>query len=167
MSGAARSSSSPIRPRAPRAGRTGFTLAEVLVSVGVLLVSFLGVITVYLVGYGDISEGGKDTIAAMAAQTLAENIRNQPQATILQLNGMDSGNPGGCPGATGSRINTLCLNWATQVAQLPEGRGTVAVTETINPNDPNVKFYQVIINLAWTEPTRGLRQLTVVAGRST
>lgn len=159
----ASSSSGPFRRRAPRAGGPGFTLAEVLVSVGVLLVAFMGVITVYLVGYGDISEGGKDTIAAMAAQTLAENIRNQPQNNLQQLDGIDSTNPGGCPGTAGSRINTLCLNWAAQVAQLPEGRGRVTVTRTLNGN---VSFFQVNINLTWTEPTRGLRQLTVVAGRS-
>jgi hypothetical protein len=135
------------------------------VSVGVLLVAFLGVITVYMVGYGDISEGGKDTIAAMAAQTLAENIRNQPQASLTQLNGIDTTNPGGCPGAAGSRINTLCLNWAAQVSQLPEGRGTVAVNQIPN-GTTGVLFFQIIINLTWTEPTRGLRQLTVVAGRS-
>ncbi len=148
-----------------RPGGPGFTLAEILVAVGVLLVAFLGVITVYMVGYRDITEGGTDTAAAVAAQTLAESLRNQPQANLPLLDGMDTSNTAGCPGAPGSRINNLCLTWATQVVLLPEGRGVVNVVPTINPNT-GVLFNQIIINLTWTEPNAGGRRLVVVAGRS-
>ncbi len=150
--------------RRSRAGRPGFTLVEVLVAVGVVLVAFLGVITVYLVGYGDITEGGLDTAGAVAAQSLVERIRNQPFANMPLLNGMDTSNTGACPGVTGSPINTLCLNWAAQVAQLPQGQGTVTVVPVVGPSGVT---QQIRINVSWVEAARGgRRQLTVVAGRT-
>jgi hypothetical protein len=139
------------------------------VAVGVLLVAFLGVITVYMVGYSDIKEGGTDTAAAIAAQTLVERLRNLPSgpalpAILLGVNGMDTANTAACPGAPASRINNLCLAWAAQVNQLPQGQGVVTVLRVPNPSQPD--FFRITITVAWTEPTRGRRLLSVVAGRS-
>ncbi len=160
-------STSPL-PRRPRAGWPGFTLVEILVAVGVLMVAFLGVITVYLVGYGDISESGRDTAAAVLAQSLVEGMRNQPAALLTGLDGVDTANATPCP-ANPPRINALCTNWVAQVQGtppfplvLPGGQGRIAVAAIPNA----ITLNRITITLTWTEPGRGGRQLTVVAGRS-
>ncbi len=167
----------PDSPDAPRAGRPGFTLAEILVAVGVLLVAFLGVITVYLAGHGDIKEGGNDTIAAMAAQSLVERLRNLPAGPaplppiLLGMNNVDTQNPATCPPdppppAPPQGLNAWCTAWAAQVSQqLPQGRATVTVV--LNPAGPeDLVFSTISVSVFWTEPSRGARQLTVVGGRS-
>ncbi len=147
------------------AGMAGFTLVEALVAVGVLTVAFLGVITVFLASHSDISQSGRDTTATAVALSLAENMRNQPPVDLSLLDGMTTDNPNFCPGAPGSRINTLCTDWIAQVSQLPEGRGTVAVTQIPNP-DTGIMLRRINITLNWTEAGRGGRQLALVVARS-
>lgn len=154
-----------VRPGPCAAGHTGFTMVEVLVGVGVLTVALLGMITVFLASHGDISQGGRDTAATAAALSLAENMRNQPPPDLSLLDGMNTDDPALCPGAPNSRLNTLCTDWITQVAQLPEGRGTVGVTQTPNPTT-GITLRQMTITVTWSEAGRGGRQLTLVAGRS-
>ncbi len=158
------------RPVCPRAGARGFTLAEVLVAIGVLSVAFLGIITVFMVGQADISQSGRDTLAAAAAQSLAENLRNQPQDDLPQYHGMTTDDKTLCPGNAGppqDKVNKLCTDWVDQVTQaLPQGRGTVSVVLTTNPTT-NITLYQITINVSWTEAAGGTtRTLTVIAGRS-
>jgi len=155
----------PSRPAFRAAGHAGFTMVEVLVAVGVLTVALLGMITVFLASHGDISQGGRDTAATAVALSLAENMRNQPPVDLSLLDGMTTDDSALCPGAPGSRLNTLCTDWIAQVAQLPEGRGTVAVTQTPNPTT-GITLRQMTITVAWAEAGRGGRQLTLVAGRS-
>ncbi len=159
-----RTSSMPAPADRRRAKTPGFTMVEVLVAVGVLTVAFLGIITVFLAGYGDISQSGRDTLAAVAAQSLIEDIRNRPQADIPSLGGVDTASPTPCP-LNPPALNTLCTDWVSQVSQLPAGRGTVAVTQTPNPGT-GITMYRVAITVSWDEAGRGARQLTVVAGRS-
>jgi Tfp pilus assembly protein PilV len=156
-------SSGRLAPRA--ASHPGFTMAEVLVAIGVLTAALLGMITVFLASHSDISQGGRDTAATAAALSLAENMRNQPPPDLSLLDGMNTDDPSLCPGAPGSRLNTLCTDWIAQVAQLPEGRGTVAVTQTPNPVT-GITLRQMTITVTWNEASRGGRQLTLVAGRS-
>ena len=163
------------RPVGRRHGGPGFTLAEILVAVGVLLVAFLGVITVYLVGHRDITEGGNDTLAATAAQSLVERLRNLPSGPalppiLLGMNGVDTQNPATCPPdppppTPPQGLNAWCTNWAAEVTQqLPDGRALVAVVQNISP--AGFSFSQLTIIMFWTDPGRGRRQLTLVAGRS-
>ncbi len=154
----------PRRPTGPPAA-AGFTMVEVLVTMGVLTVAFLGVITVFLTGHADISQSGRDTAAAVAAQSLAENMLNQQAPTLDQLNGMTTADPTACPGAPGDRINTVCTDWINQVAPLPQGLGTVTVTQIPNPTT-GIMMRQVSINVSWVEAARGTRQFTLVVGRS-
>lgn len=161
----ARRGPSSMRGRATprRPGQGGFTMVEILVAVGVLLVALMGIISVFFVGHRDISESGRDTAAAVAAQSLAETLRNQAQGNLPLLDGLDTANPA-CP-ANPPQMSALCAGWVTQVGQLPEGRGTVAVAQIRNPGTGKI-LYRIIITLAWNEAGRGGRQFTLVAGRS-
>lgn len=153
------------RRAARRARPGGFTMVELLFAVGILVVAFLGVITVVMTGHTDISQSGRDTVASAAAQSLGENMRNQPSTDWTTLNGMTTGNPSACPGATGTRLNNLCQNFINDVANLPEGLGTVTITQTPNPGT-GINFYRATIAVGWTEAGRGARQRTLVVGRS-
>ncbi len=154
----------PVGPN-PRGRRGGFTMVEVLIAAGVLTVAFLGMITVLLTGHGDISQSGRDTSASAAVQSLAENMRNQPATDWSTLDGMTTDDPNNCPGAQGSRLNTLCVNWINVVTQLPQGRGTVGVVATANPTT-GITMRTATITVAWAEAGRGSRQLSLVVGRS-
>lgn len=158
---------SPMAPRRTpaAAGMPAFTLAEVVVALGVLLVAFLGIITVFRVGHGDITESGRDTAASVVVQSLVESLQNQPAANLPLLNGIDTADPAFCPGAAGSRVNTLCTDWIAQVARLPQGRGTVTVAQVPNPTT-GIILNQITISLSWAEVGRGSRQFTVVTARS-
>ncbi len=148
------------------AGRApGFTMVETLVAVGVLTVAFLGMITVLMTGHTDISQSGRDTAAAAAAVTLAENMWNQPATDWQLLDGMTTDDPTLCPGGAGTRLNTLCTDWIAEVSQLPQGRGTLSVVPTPNPVT-GITMRQATIRVAWTEATRGGRQVTLTVGRS-
>ncbi len=165
-----RPSHRPSRPAGLRAGARGFTMAEVLVAIGVLSVAFLGIITVILVGQADISQSGHDTLAAAAAQSLAENLRNQPQDDLPQYNGMATADKTQCPGNAGpppDKVNKLCTDWIDQFTQtFPQGSGTVSVVLTANPTT-NITLYQITITVSWAEVVAGsTRRLTVVMGRS-
>lgn len=146
--------------------RPGFTMVEILVALGILTVAFMGLITVLLTGHTDISQSGRDTTAAVAVQSLAENMWNQPAPDWILLNGMSTASPTVCPGAAGSRLNTLCTDWTGQVGLLPQGRGTVAVTATPNAVT-GITLWVATITVTWTEAAqRGRRTLTLVVGRS-
>lgn len=132
---------------------------------GILTVVFLGIITVFMTGHSDISQSGRDTGAAVITQSLAENMRNLRPADLDLLDGITTENPAGCPGALGSRINTVCTEWIAQVAQLPEGRGTLAVTQIPNPTT-GILMRRITITVGWSEVGRGGRQVVLTAGRS-
>ncbi len=134
-------------------------------AVGVLTVAFMGLITVLMTGHGDISQSGRDTSAAVAVQSLVENMRNQPATELQQLDGMTTDDPSYCPGTVGSRVQTLCTDWIGQVSQLPEGRGAVTVTQIPNPAT-GIMLRRITITVNWTEATKGARSFTMVVGRS-
>lgn len=139
---------------------------EVMVAIGVLTVSLVGVIGILFTSHSGISRSGRDTVATVIAQSLAENLRNQPQLDLPLLNGITSDEPNLCPGAPGSRLNVLCTEWVDQVNTLPEGRGTVTITQTPNPVT-GITLHRITITLNWTEASSlARRTLTLVAGRS-
>lgn len=162
----ARPFSTRQRPGRARGLTPGFTLVEVLVAMSVVMVGLLGITGIFFSGHFNISQSGRDTAAVVVAQSLAENMRNQPQAELPQLNGMNTDDPANCPGAPGSRVNLLCADWISQVQVLPEGRGTVAVTQTPNPTT-GIMLNRITVTVTWTEASRGgQRQLSLVLGRS-
>ena len=140
-------------------------MGEVMVAMSVLTVAFLGMITVLMAGHTDISQSGRDTAAAVAAQSLVENMRNQPATDMQQLDGMTTDDAANCPGPVGNRIYILCSDWIAQVSQLPEGRGTVTVAQIPNPAT-GIMLRRITVTVNWTEASKGARTFTMVVGRS-
>jgi prepilin-type N-terminal cleavage/methylation domain-containing protein len=155
-------------PRPTRSGPSpkGFTFVEVMITVGIITVGLLGILGVLFTSHAGITQSGRDTAATVIAHSLAENLRNQPQLDLPLLNGMTSDDPNLCPGAPGSRLNVLCMEWIAQVNTLPEGRGTVTVAQTPNPAT-GIALYRITITLGWTEASSlARRTFTLIAGRS-
>lgn len=140
-------------------------MVEVLVALVVLMVGLLGTSAVFIAGHREIGESGRDTAAAVVAQSLAENLRNQSVLELPFLNGLDTADPSTCPDIVGSGVRKLCADWIAQVSTLPEGRGTVVISPMPNPAT-GITLHRITISLSWAEPGRGTRNLTLTAGRT-
>src|SRR5262245_64528380 len=91
------------RPMARALGdRRGFTLVEVLVASMILVVALLTLASMFPVGYKQIADGGRMTMAVTGARQILEDIGDVPFNNISNLNGVDtSSNTGDIAGLTG------------------------------------------------------------------
>lgn len=141
----------------------GFTVVEVLIALVVLVVGFLGLVTLVYGGYSNVEEAGASSAAVATAESMVEFLRTQPAAVIPQMDRVTTADPTSCPGGAGSAINTACQAWLTRVGTLRQGRGTVAVAT--GPNAiTNIPFHTVTVTIGWTEVGLGGRTVTVVTG---
>jgi prepilin-type N-terminal cleavage/methylation domain-containing protein len=83
--------------RALRDGR-GFTLVEVLVAMMILLVALVGIATMFPVGYRQITDAGRMTMAVSGSRQILEEIGSLPfDPNIANLNNFDTTNVGTLP----------------------------------------------------------------------
>ncbi len=162
--------------------RHGFTFVEILVAASVLLVAFLGLVTVFYGGFSNVAEAGKATVAVAAAESMIELIKTQntigvPAQFPLDFNGVTTANGGAaCPGPA-QRL-ARCLDWVNvQVLNnpnLPGGAGNVTVTCVQNGTPPcpgpptplGIRFYTVTVTVSWVEAGRGGKSVRLVSGIS-
>lgn len=74
-------------------GSGGFTLLEVLVGATILAVALLAMIAMFPVGYTNITEAGKMTMAITGARQVFEEISALPLDNIEKLDGFDTLDP--------------------------------------------------------------------------
>jgi prepilin-type N-terminal cleavage/methylation domain-containing protein len=82
--------------------RRGFTLTEVLVAAMILLIALLSIASMFPVGYRQITDAGRMTMAVTAGRQVLEDAGTLPFANVINLNGVDtSSNTGVISALTG------------------------------------------------------------------
>ncbi len=107
-------------------GSGGFTLLEVLVGATILAVALLAMAAMFPVGYTNITEAGKMTMAITGARQVFEEVSALPFDNIINLNGFDTLDPATLP--PGEPERTIARRWRYALAG--EGDGfTFTATE--------------------------------------
>jgi prepilin-type N-terminal cleavage/methylation domain-containing protein len=75
----------------------GFTLAEVLIASMVLLLALLVIVTMFPMGYKQVVDAGRMTIAVTAARQVLEDLGALPFDSVVNLNGYTTSNPATLP----------------------------------------------------------------------
>lgn len=115
-----------LEKRKSQTSSGGFTLVEVLVGASLLSVALLAMAAMFPMGYTNITEGGKMTMAITGARQVLEEASALPFDNIINLNGFDTLNPATLP--PGEPERTIARRWRYALAG--EGDGfTFTATE--------------------------------------
>jgi prepilin-type N-terminal cleavage/methylation domain-containing protein len=99
----------------------GFTLVEVLVASMILVVALLTLASMFPVGYKQIADGGRMTMAVTGARHILEDVGDVPFANISNLNGVDTAsNAGVIAGLTGTEA-AIARRWRYMLAGSGDG----------------------------------------------
>ena len=135
--------------------RRGFTLVEVLVASMILVVALLTLASMFPVGYKQIADGGRMTMAVTGARQILEDIGDVPFNNISNLNGVDtSSNTGVIAGLTG----TEQAIWRYMLAG-PGNGFSFTSAETAAWGTPQTYAARAVVTVANTSAT--LRTVTV------
>ena len=81
----------------PHDDSRGFTLAEVMIASMVLMIGLLAVAGMFPVGYGQVADAGRLTLAVTGARQILEDVGALPFANLVNLSGFDTTNPATLP----------------------------------------------------------------------
>ncbi len=138
--------------------RRGFTLVEVLVAAMILVVALLTMASMFPVGYKQIADGGRMTIAVTGARHILEDVGDVPFANISNLNGVDTAsNTGVIAGLTGTEA-AIARRWRYMLAG-PGNGFSFTGAETTAWGTPQTYAGRAVVTVANTSAT--LRTVTV------
>jgi len=100
----------------PLGDRRGFTLVEVLVASMILVVALLTLATMFPVGYRQIADAGRLTMAVTGARHILEDIGDIPFNNISNLNGVDTSTNAGVIAALGAPESAIARRWRYMLA---------------------------------------------------
>jgi Tfp pilus assembly protein PilV len=92
---------------------------EVLIAATILAVAILGIASMTATGHGNVDNAGKSTLALIAARQMLEDARSVPFASIINLNGFDTGAVATLPAANPER--DLARKWRYALAGAGNG----------------------------------------------
>ena len=96
--------------------RRGFTLVEVLVAAMILVVALLTLASMFPVGYRQIADAGRMTMAVSGARHILEDVGDIPFANISNVNGVDTAsNAGVIAGLSGTEA-AIARRWRYMLA---------------------------------------------------
>jgi prepilin-type N-terminal cleavage/methylation domain-containing protein len=138
--------------------RRGFTLVEVLVAAMILVVALLTLASMFPVGYRQIADAGRMTMAVSGARHILEDVGDVPFANISNLNGVDTAsNTGVIAGLTGTEA-AIARRWRYMMAG-PGNGFTFTSAETAAWGTPQPFAGRAVVTVANTSAT--LRTVTV------
>jgi prepilin-type N-terminal cleavage/methylation domain-containing protein len=100
-------------------GGRGFTLVEVLVASMILVVALLSLSAMFPVGYRQITDAGRMTMAVTGARHILEDVGDVPFANISNLNNFDTSNVGSLPANDPER--SIARRWRYMLAGTGDG----------------------------------------------
>lgn len=138
--------------------RRGFTLVEVLVAAMILVVALLTLASMFPVGYKQIADGGRMTMAVAGARHILEDVGDVPFANISNLNGVDTAtNSGVIAGLAGTEA-AIARRWRYMLAGAGDGF-TFTGAETAAWGTPQTYGGRAVVTVANT--ATNLRTVTV------
>ncbi len=96
--------------------RRGFTLTEVLVASMILLIALLTLASMFPVGYRQISDAGRMTMAVTGGRQILEDVGTLPFANVINLNGVDTASNAGVIAALTGPEAALARRWRYMLA---------------------------------------------------
>jgi prepilin-type N-terminal cleavage/methylation domain-containing protein len=140
--------------------RRGFTLTEVLIAAMILLIALLSLASMFPMGYRQIADAGRMTMAVSAARQVLEDAGTLPFANVINLNGVDtSSNTGVIAALTGPEA-AVARRWRYMLAGSGNG---FAFTSAETTAWGNVQPYAARAVVSVTAPggSTTLNQVTV------
>ena len=158
---------------APRGRRraAGFTITEVLIAAGILVVALLGIATVLPTADLNLHQSGQVSKAAALCQEMIEMIKNDPFGQLTLYNNVDTRTTSTyptdtpvppIPGDAGNyQGGSNVTKWASDInvylligAGITNGYGTIRVTDVATDGSGNVILRKVSVAVNWTEGKR-------------
>ena len=100
----------------PLGDRRGFTLVEVLVASMILVVALLTLASMFPVGYRQIADAGRLTVAVTGARHILEDIGDVPFNNLSNLNGVDTSSNTGVIAGLGAPESAIARRWRYMLA---------------------------------------------------
>jgi len=94
----------------------GFTLVEVLVASMILVVALLTLASMFPVGYRQITDAGRMTMAVTGARHILEDVGDIPFANIANVNGVDTASNTGVIAGLAGTEGALARRWRYMLA---------------------------------------------------
>jgi prepilin-type N-terminal cleavage/methylation domain-containing protein len=142
----------------PLGDRRGFTLVEVLVAAMILIVALLTLASMFPVGYRQITDAGRMTMAVSGARHILEDVGDVPFANISNLNGVDTGSNSGVIAGLGGTEAAIARRWRYMLAGPGDGF-TFSSAETTAWGTVQPFAGRAVVTVANSSAT--LRQVTV------
>lgn len=101
--------------------RRGFTLIEVLVAAMILVVALLTLASMFPVGYRQIADAGRMTMAVSGARHILEDVGDIPFANISNVNGVDTASNAGVIAGLGGTEAAIARRWRYMLAGPGDG----------------------------------------------
>jgi type II secretory pathway pseudopilin PulG len=105
----------------PLGDRRGFTLVEVLVAAMILIVALLTLASMFPMGYRQIADAGRMTMAVSGARHILEDVGDVPFANIANLNGVDTASNTGVIAGLGGTEAAIARRWRYMLAGSGDG----------------------------------------------
>jgi prepilin-type N-terminal cleavage/methylation domain-containing protein len=96
--------------------RRGFTLVEVLVASMILVVALLTLASMFPMGYRQITDAGRMTVAVSGARHILEDVGDIPFNNISNINGVDTASNAGVIAGLGGTEAALARRWRYMLA---------------------------------------------------
>jgi prepilin-type N-terminal cleavage/methylation domain-containing protein len=96
--------------------RRGFTLVEVLVASMILVVALLTLASMFPMGYRQITDAGRMTVAVSGARHILEDVGDIPFNNISNINGVDTASNTGVIAGLGGTEAALARRWRYMLA---------------------------------------------------
>lgn len=142
----------------PLGDRRGFTLVEVLVAAMILVVALLTMASMFPVGYRQITDAGRMTVAVSGARHILEDVGDIPFANISNVNGVDTASNTGVIAGLGGTEAAIARRWRYMLAGSGNGF-TFTGAETTAWGTVQSFGGRAVVTVANTSAT--LRQVTV------
>ncbi len=169
----------------PRPG--GFTITEMLLAAGIMVVALLGITGVLPTAHQNIHYGGQQSKAVSLAQSMLEMIKNDPYNDLSQYNGVDTRNPSTYASLVDDTVlvegdlnsfigHSIIDKWASDISTFLGGPGVTGgygtihvmtmITDPACPTLNNVCLRKVIVTVGWQESSRPhtIQLTTLVSG---
>ncbi len=139
--------------------RGGFTLVEVLVAAMILLVALLTLASMFPVGYRQITDAGRMTVAVSGARHILEDVGDIPFNNISNVNGVDTASNTGVIAGLGGTEAAIARRWRYMLAGAGNGF-TFTPAETTAWGTVQPSGSRAVVTVVNTSAT--LRTVTVV-----